>query len=66
MGPNQPQIGQSWYQSTPLYMYIQNIKLVFDWSEVCWFYRSWDRESLALSSIQRRVDSVFERMLRSV
>ena len=28
MGPNQPQVGQTRYQSTPLYMYIQNIKLV--------------------------------------
>jgi len=34
MGPNQPQIGQSWYQSTPLYLYIQTIKLVIDWSGV--------------------------------
>ena len=30
MGPNQPEIGQSWYQSTPLYLYIQNVKLFFD------------------------------------
>jgi len=25
MGPNQYQIGQSWYQSTPLRLYVQNI-----------------------------------------
>jgi len=28
MGPNQPEVGQTGYQSTPLYLYIQNIKLV--------------------------------------
>ena len=34
MGPNQPQMGQTGYQSTPLYLCIQNIKLVgkFEWS----------------------------------
>ena len=30
MGPNQPQMGQTGYQSTPLYLCIQNIKLFFD------------------------------------
>jgi len=24
MAPNQPQIGQSWYQSIPLYMYVHS------------------------------------------
>jgi len=45
MGPNQPQIGQSWYQSTPLHLYIQNIMLVLievkfevDWNGKIWFY----------------------------
>ena len=36
MGPNQPQMGQTGYQSTPLYLCIQNIKLVgkFEWKNI--------------------------------
>ena len=34
-GPNPPQMGQTWYHSTPLYLYIHNIKLVFPSSQVC-------------------------------
>ena len=52
MGPNQPQIGQSWYQSTPLHPYIQNIKLVFDWSEV-WGGLEW--ENLVLLPSERKI-----------
>ena len=32
--PKSPQIGQSGYQTTPLHLYIQNIKLVSDWNQV--------------------------------
>ena len=34
-GLNPPEMGQTWYDCTPLYVYIHNIKLVFPSSQVC-------------------------------
>ena len=34
MEPNQPQVGQTGHQSTPLYFYIQNMKLFLNACEV--------------------------------
>ena len=48
MGTNQLQVGQSGYQSTLLYLYIQTIKS-FTWSEV-WGGLEW--ENLVLLTIE--------------
>ena len=48
--PNLPQVGQNGYQTTPLHLYIPNIKLVCDLSQV-WVGLEWENRVYTIPNV---------------
>ena len=48
--PNLPQVGQNGYQTTPLHLYIPNIKLVCDSSQV-WVGLEWENRVYTIPNV---------------